>query len=754
MPQRDRFLIAPYNQGLVNNVKPWLIPDDAFSSLRNAYNWRSRIRKRVGSEYLFATTVPTLHPQLLSRFRIQVDTLALGAAAGNVPAAVPLNVIGQMFSIGQQLFTINNLGSPVVMLNTGPGTGTYDTATGAYTFAGILQPDGTPIYFYPALPVMGFATLYTNVVNFERYIGFDTRFAYELSPAGGWFRLDGETTPGASVWSGNDFDFFYSLNYQGTSASDFLLFVTNNTVLDGLRYFDSAIDQWNYYTPAYLPGGDRNILTARLIFSFKGRLLLLNTVEEDGTPGSQVQFQQRCRYSALGNPLATDAFYEPPQFYGFGGFTDAPTKEAIISAQILRDRLIVYFEQSVWELVYTNNEISPFKWQNINIELGAESTHSLVSFDKGILCIGDVGIHTTNGINVQRIDDDIPNEVFKIENDNNGIDRVAGVRDYDAELVYWTYASVDYYNPSTLRYPNNLLVYNYKNGTWAKFDDSITAFGYVRLGGAETWGQLTYLTWGEWITPWGAGQNQSRQPRVMAGNQEGYTFYMDKDLTENAHALQITDIAIVSSTVNSTTLLIGIINHNLPVSSAIHFENINGSGTMTSINNQIAIVTQAVTSDVIEVTVVGVITGVYSGGGVVSRVSNIDIQTKQYNFYLSSGVNFSINKVDMHIDRQPRNMDDPVEIGPQIQVQFFPSSGDIESDSETLATGAYPVVYYPYEQNQDRIWHTLYPAVYGSFVQLYIYWTPEQLIDPNISLKDFVLHAMMFYTQITDSRLQ
>ena len=54
---------------------------------------------------------------------------------------------------------------------------------------------------------------------------------------------------------------------------------------------------------------------------------------------------------------------------GFGNAIDAATQEAIVSAEFLKDRLIVYFERSTWELVYTGNQIYPFTWQKINTEL-------------------------------------------------------------------------------------------------------------------------------------------------------------------------------------------------------------------------------------------------------------------------------------------------------------------------------------------------------------------------------------------------
>src|SRR4029077_9716800 len=63
-------------------------------------------------------------------------------------------------------------------------------------------------------------------------------------------------------------------------------------------------------------------------------------------------FQQRVRFSQNGDPTDTaNGWLEDVP--GRGGYIDAPTKEAIISAEFLRDRLIVFFERSTWELVYT-----------------------------------------------------------------------------------------------------------------------------------------------------------------------------------------------------------------------------------------------------------------------------------------------------------------------------------------------------------------------------------------------------------------
>src|ERR1700679_2506224 len=120
----DRFLIAPINTGLQTDARPWLIPDDAFTQLTNAYCFRGRVRKRFGSIYM--NQIP-----LSSRLGVQVGVITGGALSGTVPGD-QFN-IGQAFSIGTEIFTVQALGTPVIMLDTGTTTvHTFNTTTGAF----------------------------------------------------------------------------------------------------------------------------------------------------------------------------------------------------------------------------------------------------------------------------------------------------------------------------------------------------------------------------------------------------------------------------------------------------------------------------------------------------------------------------------------------------------------------------------------------------------------------------------------------
>ena len=721
----DRFLIAPLTEGLETDVKPWLIPDKAFSLLKNVYLFRGRLRKRFGTRLLQGTasvdpSVAALH----SRLRIKVDTTDGGGnASGTVPGAT--FKIGQMFSVGDEIFTVTVLGTPGVMLDTGAATTkTYDTTTGAYDIQGAAAT--TDVYFYPAEPVMGLLVYELPAISDEITYAFDTQFSYTYT-GGGWERL------GTALWTGDNAEFFWGENYRGTTSDDTFLFITNYNEADQIKYWDGDLATWTTnFAPPYNVTGD-TIETCRVILSFKDHLLFLNTKEKNLGSGIVSTFVNRLRYSKNGNPVAADAWLEAPETSGKGGVIDAPTKEAIISARILRDRAIVFFERSTWEIVFTGNKILPFVWQKINSELGAESTFSSVLFDKVILGVGNVGIHSCNGANVERIDEKIPDFVFDIHNGSDGPERVYGIRDYKAEVVYWTLPGSE----GDPTFPTQVLVYNYRTGSWGLNDDSLTCFGYLQNESDETW-QSTQLTWAEMIDMWNSGSLQSEFPNIAAGNQEGFVFIVDQNITRNAPSLQISALAIGAGDVVTLT----IVDHNLSIGDYILVENVQGT---TGINDSTYAIT-FVSGDDITITVPGVATA-YTGGGTVARVSVVDIETKEYNFYQKQGRNLFIPKVDFYVDRTASG---------SISVDFAPSSSDRSLVQDGTTSGAIlgtsiletsPHALVPLESTQERFWHALYPQAEGSTLKIRMYFAAAQMLDKDVALSDFQLNALCVYSQ-------
>lgn len=755
----DRFLIAPYdtNSGLQTDVKPWLIPDEAFAELNNAYVFRGRVRKRFGSKWI-------ADDKLSTRLRIQVGVTAGGTLAGNVrtinvDAGMP-TAVGQGFSVLGIFFTVFNPAAGVQQMkrsDNSAAVATYNLTTSAFNITGTGAPNGTPVYFYPALPVMGLLNFEDTSINNEFIIGFDTRYAYQYN--NGWLRLNGETTPGAAVWTGTDSQFFWGETWTGANASDKVFFVTNfnENEPNFIRKFTRNPNLWDNFRPQ-IDATPNFLNSARIIVVFKNRLVFFNTWEGPAAPLPGTQYVNRCRYSQVGSPLAVDAFRQ--DIPGKGNAIDAPTTEAIITVEFIKDRLIVYFERSTWELVYQGNQAYPFAWQKINTELGVESTFSIVPFDKVAIGVGNVGIHACNGGNVERIDTKIPDQVFAIHNADAGVQRVYGIRDYFVEMIYWTFPSVD--TNTDFPFPNKVLVYNYKTGTWAFNDDSITVFGYINqpLNNSITWDSTT-TTWNDPVT-WDSGSLQVQFRQILAGNQEGYTFIVDSNETTNSPVLQITNIT--STPVTQITA----INHNLRVGDFIWIQDAVWSDASNGLNHQIFEVIQVIDNN--NFYILGIFTGTYMGAGVIARVSQIGITTKEFNFYAKQGRNVSINKVDFMVDT--------TEFDAQcsLDVNFFVSTSDDPLLQEGLLNGTnpglgtldtFPYVTVPFEINSTRVIHPVYLLTDGEFVQLELTMNNTQMttvipIDDglgNISYTgptfvDFQLHFMCFYAQPTSARFQ
>lgn len=788
----DRFYIGPYDSdsGLQTNYKPFVIPEKAFAYLQNAYVFRGRVRKRFGSAWLGNTQKET-------RLRVNIGTTD---GAGNFAGFVPLSggvpivtpAIGQMFSIGDQYFTVNVIGAPANLLRTDGGAvganATFNNANGAVVIntniAGVTPQPGVGVYYYPALPVMGLLTQETTAINSEPTIAFDTKFAYRYIALSGWERLAVEATAGAATWNGSNSQFFWGANYSGLEPSDLILFVTNfnENEPNFMRYLFNGI--WNNFRPqisAYNPGPPTLILgikldAALMIVPFKNHLVALNTWESstsDGINYTQQNYSNRARWSQIGSPLELVAGAPPEitlawrqDLKGRGGGYDAPTRESIVSAEFVKDRLIVYFEKSTWELVYTNNAALPFVWQQINTELGAESTFSIVPFDKVALGVGNVGIHACNGQNTERIDARIPQLVFDIHNADEGVQRVYGIRDYTVEMVYWTFPSdtADTDQP----YPNRILVYNYLDNTWSLNDDSITVFGYFQPTLGVTWDSTT-VTWSD-DQPWESGVVQPFFRQVVAGNQEGWTFSIQPDDPFNAPALQVTDI----TNYGLGFVTITAIDHNLRLNDYVLIDDIVDSdpaGNLETMNATIGLVTEVFTKDTFKLNFVPLepqdppyvpilYTGTYAGGANLTRVSNIQIQTKAYNFYAQKGRNAFVSRIDFLVDREDG---EPREDFIGITVDYYVSTNIKQMlpasriSGTLIGTGILETTAYPdveFEEDAEQVWHAIYMTADGEYIQLNMYLSDAQMRDLDVWQANFELHAMIIHAEPSSMRLQ
>lgn len=858
-------LVGPYEVGVQQNLKPFMIPEDAFPNLNNALVFRGRVERKDGYR-----NVGRLRRVLTS---VAGTNLSAGGA-GNVTYtfSTALGISASQPNLQIQPGTIAHpitivIGAPISQtLTDTTGTGTMTiTGAGPITAASINYALGTllltfsgaagassvtiSLAYYPTIPVMGICTQETSSLstfqpNLFNTIFFDQVYAYQFT-AGNFSELP-STLP--TTWSGSNTQFFWSTNYQKDSAGRDLFWVTNdnpgfqavavtlfagaaagppstvnvtaagnnfqvgdtvyfagltgagaaNNLLsgtvtvagnpiftisnpgtgvfsngaitggvaitpnenisgDGIRYYNQLT--WTNFNPLTNPVNA--VLGCLIILPYKDRLVLLNTIEGlDPSLMSITYNRQRARWSQNGSVIDVVNGWRD-DIVGRGGFVDAPTGEAIVSAGFIKDQLIVYFERSTWQLVYTGNELLPFVFQRINAELGAESTFSAVTFDNGLVAFGNVGVHACNGVQTGRIDQQIPDEIYNIHTVNgsgtqdDGPKRTFGIRNFLNECAYFSYANAvpNTSDTNKISFPNKMMIYNYRNETFSFFDDNATCLGYFQVAASLQWQNVTW-TWDEWLSPWNSGFIQGGIPNICFGNQQGFIEVVTTDIISQDNSLTVLQFTNPSAgfiQVNSP-------QHNLYTGQYIQ---INGGIGFTALNGLSFQIDNVVDANNFIIQSSAVVSG-YVGGALITVLGNILVQTKVFTPYWTKGKRYSLKYIDILLDRTENgeiNVDVFVDFSNQIGVSMTNASAgasiapnillgnSVVSTAPEVPPGVgQPVApYYAFQQFGEQIWKRFYTWATGETFQVQLSLNSMEMLTPTIQTSDVILHAMIFH---------
>lgn len=567
----QNFLIGPIKEGLRKEVRPWATPEDSFPVMINAYQFRGRVKKRSGYTLLgkLANGTPVMGLRTYENYGLGLQTLVAfdttqayewnGTAFIALPSVMPVTWNG---TNSQFFYTTNYAGAfwatngnkglngwKISNFNNAAGAGA--TATIEVTSAGNNVQVNDFVYF----------------INLDAAVSGNAAILAKVTISGNPFTVVVQNPPSATF------------TWTNGATSRGLVLDSMQTIVgqDGIRYYaiTSIGTTWANYNP---PVNTINALAgALLIFPYRGYLVFLNTFE--GNDEGVSNFGNRARWTQIGTPYysepvpnfpnlqAADINAARDDLFGRGGANDAPTSEVIVGAAFIRDILIVYFERSTWRLRFVNNAQNPFVWERVNVELGSSCTYSSIPFDKGLMAISNRGIVISDGNDTTRFDEKIPNEIFDIRQENNGLLRVNGIRTFRTKLCYWTFPNAD--NP-TGTFPDNVLVYNYESQTWSFFDDCFTCFGYYynTTTTGFTWADLKNA-WSSYTNvTWNSGVSQGGYENIVAGNQQGYVLLLEQTNGQNDPSLSIS--AIAGTTFSST-------NNNLPNGSWITISGVTGA---------------------------------------------------------------------------------------------------------------------------------------------------------------------------------
>lgn len=227
-----KLIVGPIDKGYTTNRLAFNIDNDAFPVLRNAYQWRGRVKRKRGTQFLNRLT--RFVNSLLSAYHTSVTTITLnGAGVGNLITGFGLQTNA---SIVPGSVTIT---APGPTLYTDPSmngtlspSGTINYATGAIV---ILAEAGNAVSvimnYYPTLPVMGIEDFIIRTEEFPFTIAFDTVYSYNVLPVFPYSVYDVSfyknpatgTYPGyvqkinwtPLTWNGQDYQQFWTTNYEG-----------------------------------------------------------------------------------------------------------------------------------------------------------------------------------------------------------------------------------------------------------------------------------------------------------------------------------------------------------------------------------------------------------------------------------------------------------------------------------------------------------------------------------------------------------
>jgi len=297
-------------------------------------------------------------------------------------------------------------------------------------------------------------------IHFDQYTKYD----------GSSFLVGFLTDSGVYKYANND----WVLIGQYSGSDRVITSTTMNDLFIFTDYYNN-VKKWDGTTMSDLGGSPPK---AKFVCTFFNHLIL-GFVQESG-----VQMPYRVQWSDTGNPEVWNS--------GNAGFYNiVDTTDWITGMCQMSDRLYIYKEHSIWELIYVGYP-TMFSLSNIINDVGLVAPKSLVMVNNKHVFLGNDNVYMFDGRNLEPIGDPIVPLLY-------GYSAIAdkqyisnSIATYVEELSeYWLAVPT---GASTL--PNKIFRYHVPTKSWwiLGIDRQVTAFG--------RWYKSSSIMWSEVDTPW------------------------------------------------------------------------------------------------------------------------------------------------------------------------------------------------------------------------------------------------------------
>ncbi len=582
----------------------------------------------------------TAAPIAASTITVTYSNFALGNGGATygpiILTHLPVRRGTVVITAGAQTATDNGLGGFTTVPPGGSGTINYTTGSVTITFNAIVALNVliTITYdYHQGLPVMGIMNFYP-ADNVRQLIVADTTYINKYNASTD--RLDDITT---TLYHGTRTDFWSWTNYAAKDSKPRLLFA-NGAVGDVIQVYDGTNPVAPY---VYTIDGGITSLNARQIFSFKGRLILFQTIE-NGT-----LFPRRIRVSGFGQDVDDFRTSSPG-----AGIIDIPDTTWFFGAAFNRDDIVFFTAAATWIMKFTGNDVKPFILQRIDQSRGSGAAFSAITYLNQTIAVSPRGLIGVDGYQVDRIDNNIPDYTFENIDDEqtNFLECFSSFIDQDRD-VYLLHPSkgTDKLSNIPAGSSDRILVINFEEDNFALYRLPMSCMGDFQVSQGLLWSDLTpangfpdwaafaakYATWGDF--PFSKGS-----PVPIGGGHKGEIWVL------NADGSQDNPLHIRNITFNGLLLTVTTDWNNYNIGDYIAFS---GVGGMVGVNNkQGAIKSQTdFYTFTVELEQVETISGIYTENtGMASRTIPFEAVSKKLNPYINTDKKLKCGWMYFYVD--------------------------------------------------------------------------------------------------------
>lgn len=241
-----------------------------------------------------------------------------------------------------------------------------------------------------------------------------------------------------------------------------------------------TIKKWDGATFAALGGlSGISVTAAKSVIIYNSRVVLGHTIEG----GSACP--HRVRWSATGQPEQWD-----PATYADAGFVDLnDTSDWVVGFAILIDRLFVFKERSIWELLPTK-DTDVFEARVVIDGVGTYAESSIISLGDVLIFFGSDDVYLFDGSSLKSVGESVYPWLYTTGDKKVNLSRLnRSACVYVEELGQYVLAL-----PTTGDDPDWILKYDVNEENWTQRDKEATAFGF--------WSQADFADWSESTGYW------------------------------------------------------------------------------------------------------------------------------------------------------------------------------------------------------------------------------------------------------------